>query len=101
MADEAVPGSGLSHQALFYRDQAEYLGHVLEFARAGQAVGEPVYAAVPGPMVSLLRAQLGGEPLQVSWGDRAEPCRNPGRIIPAMRAFADGPAATASWRLDG
>ncbi len=89
MADEVAAHGGLSHLAFFYRDQAEYLAHIQAFANDGLANAEPVFVAVPGDKARLVRGELGGEPGQVSYGDMAELGRNPGRLIPAVRAFAE------------
>jgi anti-sigma regulatory factor (Ser/Thr protein kinase) len=91
MAGDAVNNSGPAHLALFYRDQAEYLAQLAAFARGGLAIAEPVFVAVPGDRARLLRAQL-GEAAGVAYADMAELGRNPGRIIPAVRAFADAHA---------
>ncbi len=45
--------------------------------------------AVPGDKTRLVRTQLGADYGEVSYGDMAELGRNPGRIIPAVRAFAE------------
>ncbi len=87
MAD--VADAGLKHVALLYRDQAEYLTQILAFAQAGLARGEPLFMAVPGARVRLLETRLTGEPGQVVFRDMADIGRNPARIIPEVRAFAD------------
>jgi len=89
VADEAVAHGGLSHLAFFYHDQAEYLAHIQAFAQDGLANAEPVFVAVPGDKAWLVRTQLGGLAGGVSYGDMAELGRNPGRLIPAVRAFAE------------
>jgi len=89
VADEAVGQGGLTHLAFFYRDQAEYLACIQAFARDGLAHAEPLFVAVPGDRIRLVCTQLGGEHGEVSYGDMAELGRNPGRIIPAVRAFAE------------
>jgi len=87
MPDEAAVDGGLSHLALFYRDQRDYLARIGEFASAGHAGGEPVFIAVPGDKASLLRDHLGDGP--VRYADMAELGRNPARIIPEVRDFID------------
>lgn len=96
MADEVAAHGGLSHLAFFYRDQAEYLAHIQAFANDGLANAEPVFVAVPGDKARLVRGELGGESGQVSYGDMAELGRNPGRLIPAVRAFAEAHRAGES-----
>jgi anti-sigma regulatory factor (Ser/Thr protein kinase) len=79
----------MSHHALFYRDQREYLACIADFARARLASGEPVLIAVPGRRVHLVRAQLGEDSRHVTYADMAETGRNPARIIPEVREFVD------------
>lgn len=92
MAGLMVDDGGPAHLALFYRGQSEYLTQLAAFARGGLADAEPVFAAVPGDRARLLRARLGGDGAGVSYADMTELGRNPGRIIPAMRAFAENHA---------
>jgi anti-sigma regulatory factor (Ser/Thr protein kinase) len=91
---------GLDHQALFYRDQREYLACVGGFVRAGLARGEPALIAVPGDRVGLLRGWLGQGTGRPGYADMTEAGRNPARIIPDLRAFLDrqggGPARIVS-----
>ena len=92
MVGEAAAHGALTHLALFYRDQAGYLGGVREFAHDGLVGAEPVFVAVPGGKIGLVRAHLGERFPQISYGDMAELGRNPGRIIPALRDFAEAHA---------
>jgi anti-sigma regulatory factor (Ser/Thr protein kinase) len=89
VADEVIAHGGLTHLAFFYRDQAEYLAHIQAFAQDGLANAEPVFVAVPGDKARLVRTQLGEDSGQVAYGDMAELGRNPGRLIPAVQAFAE------------
>ncbi|WP_051020745.1 sensor histidine kinase [Nocardia araoensis] len=78
------------HPALFYRDTEEYLAGTIGFIRRGLENDEPVAVAVPGPNLSLLRAELGSDAASVKLMDMTVEGRNPGRIIPGvLRAFAD------------
>jgi len=88
VTDEAAGHTGLTHLALFYRDEAEYLAGVRAFAHDGLAAAEPVFVAAPRDKMGVIRTQL-GEESRVSYADMAELGRNPGRIIPAMRDFAE------------
>src|SRR5215469_896160 len=82
MPGEPVTGAAadgvVSHQALFYRGQHDYLAHIEAFAGAGLAMGEAVFIAVPGQRASMLRDHLGE---RVSCADMARLGRNPARII--------------------
>lgn len=82
-------GGDLRHHALFYRDQREYLAGITAFARDGLACAEPVFIAVPGDRYRLVSERLGGGSRQVAYADMAETGRNPARIIPEVRTFAD------------
>ncbi|TDD81665.1 anti-sigma factor RsbA family regulatory protein [Actinomadura rubrisoli] len=89
-APEAADAGAFRHPALFYRGAEEYLAGTVPFIRAGLAEGEPVAAAVPGPNLALLRAELGRDADRVRLLDMTRAGRNPGRIIPGvLRAFAD------------
>lgn len=90
------PGEALGHEALYYRTVEEFLTGTLRFVRGGLAAGEPVFVAVPGPKVDLLRAGLKGSAGQVRFADMTEVGRNPDRIIPAVRQFT---AAHAGRRV--
>jgi anti-sigma regulatory factor (Ser/Thr protein kinase) len=77
------------HAAFFYRDPAEYRVQILRFAREGLADGAAVLIALPGDQARLLGTQLGGDPGELLYADLADVGRNPARIIPEIRAFAD------------
>ncbi|HEY3735759.1 MAG TPA: sensor histidine kinase [Streptosporangiaceae bacterium] len=79
---------GLSHHALIHGDQREYLLHIADFVRAGLAGGEPVLVSVPGHRDQMVRDRLGRES-GVTYADMTETGRNPARIIPQLRTFAD------------
>jgi anti-sigma regulatory factor (Ser/Thr protein kinase) len=84
------PADRLDHQALFYRDQREYLTCVSQFVDTALASSEPVFIAVPGGQAGLLRGRLGPADGRATYLDMAEAGRNPARIIPELRAFVDG-----------
>src|SRR6516225_5064936 len=78
-----------AHCALFYRRQDEYAREVCSFVRDGMSAAEPVLVAVPGRRLDLVRGALGETGEAVSFADMAVLGRNPARIIPAVRRFAD------------
>jgi anti-sigma regulatory factor (Ser/Thr protein kinase) len=89
-----------AHQALFYRDQADYLDGISSFIDPALATGEPVAIAVPTPKLKLLRDRLGAERCaQVELLDMAELGRNPGRIIPAVQAMVE--RRSGPWHFVG
>ena len=85
----AVLAPQLEHAAVFYRGTDEYLDAVLGFVAGGLERAEPVFVAVPGPKVGLLRGHLGGQAGRVSFADMTEMGANPAWIIPRVAAFAD------------
>jgi anti-sigma regulatory factor (Ser/Thr protein kinase) len=89
MPDAKHADDGFHHLALLYRSSQEYLATLLAFVRTGVARAEPVFVAVPGPAVDLLRDRLTPFSGQVVFDDMAMMGRNPARIIPAVRAFVD------------
>jgi anti-sigma regulatory factor (Ser/Thr protein kinase) len=84
----AVLAPQLEHAALFYRGTGEYLDAVLGFVAGGLERAEPVFVAVPGPKVGLLREHLGGQAGRVSFADMTEIGANPARIISRVADFA-------------
>lgn len=84
-----------AHVALFYRAASQYAHEVGRFVRAGLAADEAVMVAVPKPRALLLRDELGAYASDVTFADITTVGRNPGRILPAMHAFAQGHAGQA------
>ena len=82
-------GGGLSHAAFFYRGQPDYVAAIVAFVQSGLAAGEPALVAVPGTKASVIRDQLPAVPGEVVFTDMAKLGRNPARITPEVRAFAD------------
>ena len=85
----AAGSDGLSHHALFYRDQREYLASITDFARGGMARDEPVLIAIPGRNGRLVGDQLREVSRRVTVADMAETGRNPARIIPVVWEFIE------------
>ncbi|WP_055587491.1 sensor histidine kinase [Peterkaempfera griseoplana] len=77
------------HPALLYQGLDGYLDGVGGFVRAGLEAGEPVLVAVPRPRLGPLRERLGDTAGAVAFADMTELGRNPGRILAALREFAD------------
>jgi anti-sigma regulatory factor (Ser/Thr protein kinase) len=78
-----------AHPALFYSDEDSYIDGTVPFVVEGLASAEPVAVAVPSRNLELLREALSGFAHLVTFIDMADTGRNPGRIIPELRAFAD------------
>jgi anti-sigma regulatory factor (Ser/Thr protein kinase) len=81
-ADEA--DAGLVHEALLYRDDAEFLSGVVGQIRAALAAAQPVLVELPGVRGDLVRDALGADSDRVRFGDMTDHGRNPGRIIPGL-----------------
>ena len=75
------------HEALLYSGDNEFLAGTVPFAREGIDTGEPVMVAVDKRKIDLMTAELGEGAEQVRFVEMANLGRNPGRIIPAWRAF--------------
>jgi anti-sigma regulatory factor (Ser/Thr protein kinase) len=82
-------GGVLSHAAFCFRGQPEYAAAIVAFIHAGLAAGEPALVAVPGAKAQVIRDRLDDGPGEVVFTDMAQLGRNPARIIPEVRAFAD------------
>lgn len=78
-----------AHPALFYSDEESYIDGTVPFVVEGLASAEPVAIAVPSAKLTLLKEALSGFAHLVTFIDMTETGRNPGRIIPELRAFAD------------
>jgi anti-sigma regulatory factor (Ser/Thr protein kinase) len=86
--NDADTGGGIRHVAWLYRTPSEYLAGIRGFVHAGASAGEPVLVAVPAGRLSpgwnLPVEQTGAHSL-----DAARLGRNPARLMPAVREFAD------------
>lgn len=88
MDTEFATGGGFSHEAVLYRQPAQYRSAVLGFVRDGLARSEPVLVALPTAAAQRIRGDLDGHP-DLVFADIGQLGRNPGRIIPAVWDFAD------------
>jgi anti-sigma regulatory factor (Ser/Thr protein kinase) len=88
VSDQAALAGGYRHVAWLYRTPEEYVAGLREFALAGGSAGEPVLLAVPAVRLpagwSLPDGAAGARRLDVD-----ELGRNPARMLPVLRAFAD------------
>jgi anti-sigma regulatory factor (Ser/Thr protein kinase) len=82
------PHSSYRHEAFLYRGEDEFLDSTVAFVQEGLDLDQPVMVAVVGQRLAPLRAAV-GEDAPVRWVDMADLGANPGRIIPAWRAFVD------------
>src|SRR5205085_1214785 len=82
-------GGVLRHAALFYRSQSEYTDRIAAFVRTGLDQGEPALVALPDGRSRMIAARVDSAPGEVAFADMTELGRNPARIIPQVRSFAD------------
>ena len=88
LSDQAAAGSGIQHVAWLYQSPDEHLAGICDFIEAGQSAGQPVLLAVPAGLLSPgwnLPGQKAGDRSL----DAGELGRNPARLMPLVRAFAD------------
>jgi anti-sigma regulatory factor (Ser/Thr protein kinase) len=85
VSDDAA--DSFQHVLLTYRDIAAYQDAVSRFIGEGLTRGEPTLVAVPGA-TRITDAPGGGDGL-VTMADMSELGRNPARVIPALRSFAE------------
>lgn len=83
------PQSGYRHEALFYRDDDEFLAGTVPFIEEALALRQPVMVALPEPRLTLVREALGSGASNVRMVDMGRLGANPARIIPAWREFID------------
>lgn len=88
VSNQAALAGGYRHVAWLYRTPEEYVAGVRDFALAGVSAGEPVLLAIPAGRLpsgwSLPDGAAGTRSLDVD-----ELGRNPARMLPVVRAFAD------------
>ena len=77
------------HEAVFYDGERSDMDRLLPFLREGAAADEPMLVAVSPAKIRLLGDALGSDADRVTFVPMDELGRNPARIIPAWRAFAD------------
>ena len=77
------------HAAVFYAGEDDFVAQLLPFIREGVAHEEPVMVATSAARIGRLRSELNGGADSVRFVDMAELGRNPARIIPAWRQFAE------------
>lgn len=77
------------HSALIYHSEREYVDSLVQFISDGLDLAQPVFVAVPGDRLSLLRGGLGDAAADVTMADITDFGRNPGRILAAELAFVE------------
>ena len=84
-----APAETFQHEALLYDGTEDFVEQLAPFLREGVRAGDGVMVAVTADKIELLREELNGDADGVDFVDMAEIGRNPARIIPAWRDFAD------------
>jgi anti-sigma regulatory factor (Ser/Thr protein kinase) len=92
-----VAAACFHHEAVFYDGEQSYLNRLLPFLQEGIGADEPMLVAVSPARIKLLSDALGTDAPRVTFVPMDELGRNPARIIPAWRTFADA-AGTAPVR---
>jgi anti-sigma regulatory factor (Ser/Thr protein kinase) len=75
------PTAGFVHEALMYRDEAEFDAAMHAFLQEAASAGEPVMVALPGPHLRHARETLGDAMTDAQLEDVAKVGRNPGRLL--------------------
>lgn len=81
--------TGFRHEALYYDGPSDFAARVGPFVADGLAAGEPVMVMTPPDRIEALQDYLGSDARRVRFADMTVVGRNPARIIPAWRDFAD------------
>lgn len=89
----------LTHDALLYADDDEFVGALEPFVRAGLAAGEPVVAVVPRHNIALLRDALSDAADDISYVDAAEWYVRPAMTIEGYARVLDELVAAGAPRV--
>ena len=81
------------HEALLYAGPEQFVAGTASFIREGVAAGEPTLVMVGADKIGWLSDELNGQADSVQFADMGQVGRNPARIIPAWREFAEANAA--------
>lgn len=82
-------GAAFRHEAVFYDGLDSYADRMHSFVTGALEAGEPILMMVPPDRIELMRDALGSDAERVQFEDMTVVGRNPARIIPAWREFAD------------
>ncbi len=81
------------HEVAFYEDTEQFLASTVPFLIEGLEAGETALVALGPEKAEELRGELGASCAEVEFANIEEFGRNPARIIPVWRDFADRGAA--------
>ena len=83
------PGAGFVHEALIYRDEAEFDTAMHAFLQEAAAAGEPVLVALPGPHLRRVREALGDAMSDARLEDLERVGRNPGCLLSMIEEWVE------------
>ncbi|RAJ38387.1 histidine kinase-like protein [Kitasatospora sp. SolWspMP-SS2h] len=92
------PGRRLTHQALVYGSDEEFLAAAVPFCRDGLDRGDAVLVVTTGANTSLLRQALDGDAARVELVDALDWYRAPGRTLGAYHRYVDRCTADGAYR---
>ena len=98
-ASSHSPSPGLVHEALIYRDEAEFDTAVHAFMQEAADAGEPVLVALPGAHLDRVRDALGDVMGDARVEDLEQVGRNPGCLLSMIEEWVaahEGPARVVS-----
>ena len=93
------PSPGFVHEALMYRDVAEFDGAMHAFLQEAATAGEPVLVALPGPHLEHAQQALGEAMADARCEDLQEVGRNPSCLLEMIEEWVashDGRARVVS-----
>jgi anti-sigma regulatory factor (Ser/Thr protein kinase) len=93
------PAPGFVHEALIYRDEAEFDAAMQEFLHAADAAGEPVLFALPAGHLERVRDRLVDNGVDARFEHAEQVGRNPSRLLPIIEEWVsshDGRARVVS-----
>ena len=84
--------AAVRHEALFYRDDDEFVTQVTAYLREGLEADDAVIVVEPTSHLDMLREALGADSADVQWIDMVDVGPNPARLIPFWLDLVAGPA---------
>lgn len=82
-----IAADRFQHEAFLYRDDAQFVDHIVGFVRAGLESDEDVAVVEPPERIDQLRDALGADANDVRFLDMTEIGINPSRIIAVWQTF--------------
>jgi anti-sigma regulatory factor (Ser/Thr protein kinase) len=89
------PRPGFVHEALIYRNEAEFDAAMQEFLHAAAAADEPVLVALPTAHLERVRERMAGENVDARFEDVERVGRNPSCLLPMIEEWVSAHAGRA------